>query len=277
MILSECRVNLGVVWEKMQRSCKRGFTLVEVIVVLVILAILAAIMIPAMTGWIDRAREKAAIAGCRTCVAAAQTIASEQYAEGVVYVTEAQVLELARVNGTVDGVDVVTPAVVDALTYTDPNSITVTYLRRPQPHYEVGMASASVAFNALKNAFERVRQGGDLKILSNGQYVSFNGTKIDGVNSGKDNMFAKAMFDTLTPAQQNFLSGVSWSIVKENNTFNLYFTEQHYGADSGTHTDLKVYQYDWITKKYCYAQDGTTVNGEVKPGTTWSEWSDTMD
>ena len=39
----------------------KGFTLVEVIVVLVILAILAAIMIPAMTGWIDNANAKKCI------------------------------------------------------------------------------------------------------------------------------------------------------------------------------------------------------------------------
>ena len=34
---------------------KKGFTLVEVIVVLVILAILAAILVPSMVGWIDKA------------------------------------------------------------------------------------------------------------------------------------------------------------------------------------------------------------------------------
>ncbi len=33
---------------------KKGFTLVELIVVLVILAILAALLIPALTGYIDR-------------------------------------------------------------------------------------------------------------------------------------------------------------------------------------------------------------------------------
>lgn len=35
---------------------KKGFTLVELIVVLVILAILAALLIPALTGYIDKAK-----------------------------------------------------------------------------------------------------------------------------------------------------------------------------------------------------------------------------
>lgn len=37
---------------------KGGFTLVELIVVLVILAILAALLVPALTGYIDKAKEK---------------------------------------------------------------------------------------------------------------------------------------------------------------------------------------------------------------------------
>ena len=36
---------------------KKGFTLVELIVVLVILAILAALLIPALTGYIDKANQ----------------------------------------------------------------------------------------------------------------------------------------------------------------------------------------------------------------------------
>lgn len=36
---------------------KGGFTLVELIVVLVILAILAALLVPALTGYIDKAKE----------------------------------------------------------------------------------------------------------------------------------------------------------------------------------------------------------------------------
>ena len=41
---------------------KKGFTLVELIVVLVILAILAALLIPALTGYIDKARKESIVA-----------------------------------------------------------------------------------------------------------------------------------------------------------------------------------------------------------------------
>lgn len=62
------------------RKNKKGFTLVEVIVVLVILAILAAILVPSLTGYINKANERAVIAETRSVVLAAQTIASENYA-----------------------------------------------------------------------------------------------------------------------------------------------------------------------------------------------------
>ncbi|WP_049962660.1 type II secretion system protein [Ruminococcus sp. HUN007] len=61
------------------RRALKGFTLVEIIVVLVILAILAAAMIPALTGYIDKAKERTAVAEARNVLTAAQTLASEEY------------------------------------------------------------------------------------------------------------------------------------------------------------------------------------------------------
>lgn len=65
--------------QQKRRSKKGGFTLVELIVVLVILAILAALLIPALTGYIDKAKEKSITAECRQVVMAAQTLYDEKY------------------------------------------------------------------------------------------------------------------------------------------------------------------------------------------------------
>lgn len=56
-----------------KKKSKRGFTLVELIVVLVILAILAALLIPALTGYIDKARKSQVVAETRALTQAVQT------------------------------------------------------------------------------------------------------------------------------------------------------------------------------------------------------------
>ena len=58
---------------------RRGFTLVELIVVLVILAVLASLLIPALTGYIDRAKRDQVVAETRMLHEAVQTVAGEAY------------------------------------------------------------------------------------------------------------------------------------------------------------------------------------------------------
>lgn len=67
--------------KNLKNNKKKGFTLVELIVVLVILAILAALLIPALTGYIDKAKEKQIVAETRSVVMAAQTLGNEVYAK----------------------------------------------------------------------------------------------------------------------------------------------------------------------------------------------------
>lgn len=65
-----------------------GFTLVELIVVLVILATLAALLIPSLTGYIDKARQNAVIAKARAVLVASQAVVTEAYADGKLVLDE---------------------------------------------------------------------------------------------------------------------------------------------------------------------------------------------
>lgn len=69
-----------IMFEKIRKmKNKKGFTLVELIVVLVILAILAALLIPALTGYIDKANKEKVVAECRMVVMAAQVEGTDYY------------------------------------------------------------------------------------------------------------------------------------------------------------------------------------------------------
>ena len=119
---------------KLKKNDKKGFTLVELIVVLVILAILAALLVPALTGYIDRAKRKAIVAETRQAVMAAQTLVDEEYAKlsagadtiklgsgaeaGVTYISYDKVKELAEVKGEITD-STVTKGVVKKLVYTE--------------------------------------------------------------------------------------------------------------------------------------------------------------
>ena len=113
--------------QQKRRSKKGGFTLVELIVVLVILAILAALLIPALTGYINKAKEKKVIAETRMAVMAVQTMNSDYYAAknkdiDWTKLTDDQTKEfkeLAEIDAsTVRGVKFNDKHAVDTLTYT---------------------------------------------------------------------------------------------------------------------------------------------------------------
>ena len=75
-----------------------GFTLVELIVVLVILGVLAAFAVPALTGYIDSAKEKQAVSEAQACVMTATRQGAQKYA----------LVQNASITGKSDGADALT-------------------------------------------------------------------------------------------------------------------------------------------------------------------------
>lgn len=61
---------------------EKGFTLIEMVIVLVIIAILAAILVPSMIGWIENAKKKSLVSEATSVFTAVQSEIGNVYTDG---------------------------------------------------------------------------------------------------------------------------------------------------------------------------------------------------
>ena len=106
---------------------KKGITLVEVIVVLIIMAVLAGILVASYTGYIDKANQDAGLVEARAAYLAATTVYHELYAQNptaanasAVNAKSTEILDLAGLaNTNAVTVDEITNNQITKMTYTN--------------------------------------------------------------------------------------------------------------------------------------------------------------
>jgi type IV pilus assembly protein PilA len=119
---------------------RKGFTLVELIVVLVILALLLSTTVPGMTQWIAKSKVAQAKIECRACVIAAQTLAVEKYSSNrpedsvITWISDTgkrseDITGLAEVSGTVAADKAKGSGSGDGVIFDSDRGYTVTYLK----------------------------------------------------------------------------------------------------------------------------------------------------
>ncbi len=99
---------------KKARENKKGFTLVELIVVIVILGILAAILVPSFIGYVNKAKDSQAQIQARSLYLAGKTIAAEQkYA-----LLKTEIKDTGSTTGYEDEVSTLAPETDQITSYT---------------------------------------------------------------------------------------------------------------------------------------------------------------
>lgn len=237
---------------------QNGFTLTEIIVVLVIIAILAAILIPTLTGYIDKANQLAAIAECRLCVLSCQTLASESYSSGTPLVSGSppsyanDITALAEVGGSVKEVQFSNNIKVAKLIYSTTNGYIVTY---ENGEYTVEKSSSKVYFEGIVGGTISDKRSVLFDLVDTIPAYLEGLYKIEVTSTGLLNGY----WESAGSSKKSNIPALLKSVIAANGAgYNGSFSNAKVWLDTSDHSTVNCIEYKIGNNAYVYYASGNT-------------------
>lgn len=249
----------------------KGFTLIEIIIVLVVIAIIAAISIPLTIGYINKAKNSKALSECSDVVQASQSVAIELFGQNklsnnnILMQTEYKnkIIELSESSGNLVNVTLdITNGTILTLSYLSSDLITVNYKydNNPKytiynitvfsaPDYNIQAEKLLIQYDILSEYSQRDKQTQALQK----EFLKENNNEYPKLSQSEQDMMSNLKF--LSPGTLNwrpiisstgevFLAGSTADITKSNPlSYVIYYNNNFY------------YWYHFNTVKSSYVSD----------------------
>lgn len=279
-------------------TSNKGFTLIEIMVVLVILSIMGSIFIPAMSGYIELENQKQAIGECASVVASAQTLIAQREELGLsgdnLIPETSEMLEMAGVDGAVS-VDEIKDGRLAHLRFTG-DTYTVGYCSMPdscEKHFsEYTIEKDPVItdpteavknyFGKVNSLYETLSNLGEIKdpAYLNGQPLNFKGQSMDSCMINYDITkypYVTYLYNSLDSDVQKWLDDKTWKMSTDSFGFRIRFAYGNYNGQSATNVTLYKIKFENGKMYFQKSTTGVITNGKITGDGKWGDWSEIIE
>lgn len=171
------------------KTTKRGFTIVELVIVIAVIAILAAVLIPTFSGLIRNAQlaaDQALVKNLNTALASDENGSSHPTMDKALQATAARGLDVAKIKTTFSGNKILWDSRNDCFVYLDNSKGTINYIPESEKT-PVDQNSEKYVYFQIVDTAEEAKNATDYSVyFNNGDYSGSVDVKV-GFDAGSNN------------------------------------------------------------------------------------------